>query len=312
MKTRFARCLMAGGIALVSVCHETRGYAQIAPQADANKSITVNGQSAPVIRNYVKNIARPVQGRQISRWNEPICIGFDGIGDKYASFIKGRILNLAQSIKLPVRDPGCQVNLYITLTDHADALAKAMIEARPKMVGNVNHDGLLQPSIVTALEAPRTVRWMTASETVKSEGSPFGTANMTYSDSLIRPGTREDVVSKTIIIDETKLKDVTLLQLADYIAYVAVTTPDLSTNFFRTGQHHDPVRLKWRRLAARQPDGCRSPFSASALQDRCGSNPVYGTERHRRANIEGRAQRSERSQKSPWKRWRHRHDGRDS
>ena len=231
MKTRFARCLVAGGIALVSVCHETRGYAQIAPQADANESITVNGQSAPVIRNYVKNIAKPVQGRQISRWNEPICIGFDGIGDKYASFIRGRILDLAKSIKLPVRNPGCHVNLYITLTDHADALAKAMVEARPKMVGNINHDGLLQPSIVTALEAPRTVRWMTASETVSGAGSRFGTTNMVYSDSLVRPGTREDVVSKTIIIDETKLKDVTLLQLADYIAYVAVTTPDLSTDF---------------------------------------------------------------------------------
>ena len=54
---------------------------------------------------------------------------------------------------------------------------------------------------------------------------------MIYSDSLISPGTREDVVSKTIIIDETTLSNVTLLQLADYIAYVSVTTPDLSTDF---------------------------------------------------------------------------------
>jgi len=231
MKTRFARFLGAGGMALASLCYETCGDAQVAPQAGENQSITVNGQTAPVVRSYVKKIAKPVQGRQISRWNEPICIGINGIGEQYASFIKDRVSVLAQSIKLPVRRPGCHVNLYITLTDHADALAKEMVEARPKMVGNINHNGLLQPSIVTALEAPRTVRWMTASETVSGGGSPFGTTNMIYSDSLISPGTREDVVSKTIIIDETTLSNVTLLQLADYIAYVSVTTPDLSTDF---------------------------------------------------------------------------------
>lgn len=231
MKTRFARFLAAGGIALASLCCETRSVAQVAPEAAASQSITVNGQSAPVVRNYVKKIAKPVQGRQISRWNEPICIGIDGISEKYASFINDRVSVLARSIKLPVRRPGCHVNLYITLTDQADALAKALVEARPKIVGNVNHNGLLQPSIVTALEAPRTVRWMTASETVSGAGVPFGATNMVYSDSLIRPGTREDVLSKTIIIDETKLSGVTLLQLADYIAYVSVTTPDLSTDF---------------------------------------------------------------------------------
>jgi len=197
-----------------------------------NPAIVIKGQSAPVVRSYVKKIATPVQGRQIPRWNEPICIGINGISEEYANFIRERISNLANSIGLSVRRPGCQVNLSIAMTDHADLLAKAMIEARPKEVGNINHDGLLQPSMVAAVEATRTIRWLTASETVSgSGGTPFGTTLRTYDSSVISTHVREDLVAKTIIIDELRLKDLTLAQLADYIAFVSLGTPDLTTDY---------------------------------------------------------------------------------
>jgi len=107
-----------------------------------------------------------------------------------------------------------------------------MIEARPKEVGNINHDGLLQPSMVAAVEASRTIRWLTASETVSgSGGMPFGGTLRTYDSSVISTHVRENLVAKTIIIDELRLKDLTLSQLADYIAFVSLGTPDLKTDY---------------------------------------------------------------------------------
>jgi hypothetical protein len=208
------------------------------PPPPESDQIIVQGRTEPMVRSYVEKVVKPQFGHQIARWNAPICVTVSGMADLYANYITQRIAVLAGDLKIPVEAKGCQPTVTIKMTDHADALAKALVETRPKRVGNVNNDTLLPASEIAAIEAPRTIRWLTASETVSNDGKPIGghgvAYNYIYSPTLIGTSVREDVVAKLVLIDESKLSNVTLSQLADYIAFVVFTTPDLGSDFSGT------------------------------------------------------------------------------
>ncbi|CAN5526155.1 hypothetical protein BH10PSE14_BH10PSE14_19350 [soil metagenome] len=198
-------------------------------------TIVVTGRSGGVTRSYVDRVARPEPGRQLARWNAPLCIKYDGLDEKYAHFIQGRIAETARNIGLKMAGPNCPTAVIVKLTDQADALTSALLHSYPLRLGSVTSGTHPSKRLIAALEAPRTVRWLAASATVNQDGTPINAvANQVRIDSLIRSATREDMDSKIILIDEVRLVGVSLNQLADYIAFITLASPDAAADFAGT------------------------------------------------------------------------------
>lgn len=203
--------------------------------ADHDDTVVVTGRRGSVLRSYLDQVARPETGRQLARWNAPLCVKYDGLDKKFAAFIQARIATIASDVGLKLAGPNCPTAILVKLTDQADALARAMVNRTRPPVGSLTSGNLLPKRVIKAIEAPQTVRWLTASATVNSEGIPINDGvNQIWSASLIASPTREDIHSKIIIIDALRLANVSLNQLADYIAFVTLASPDVSADFSGT------------------------------------------------------------------------------
>ena len=209
--------------------------AQVPMGLDRDELIVVTGRNGTVTRRYLDQVARPEAGRQLARWNEPLCIRYDGVDRKFADFIQARVATIASKISVKLAKPGCSAGALVLLTDHADAVTKVMLNRTPPLVGSQSSANLLTRRAKNAIAAPQTVRWLTGSATVSSDGRPInGRENMIWSASLIASPTREDIRSKIIVIDALRLADVKLSQLADYVAFVALASPDVTADFSGT------------------------------------------------------------------------------
>jgi hypothetical protein len=221
---------------LIVVALSSGSLAQEGPNPSIDgDTIVIAGHSGAVTRSYVDRVARPESGRQLARWNTPLCIKYDGLGEQYSGFIQARIAEIAESIGLKMAGPKCPTAVIVKLTDQADALTKALLHTYPVRLGSVTSGAPPSKRLIKALEAPRTVRWLTASATVNQDGMAINNeGNKIWIDSLIRSATREDVHSKIILIDEIRLTGVSLNQLADYLAFITLASPDVAANFAGT------------------------------------------------------------------------------
>lgn len=207
--------------------------------------IVVEARSRDRLRAFVRNVTRPADGRQLARWNAPLCPRIDGFAATYASFIEARLRAVAADVGVRMDRPGCRATVLIRMTDRADELASALIRLSPPRFGSLTGEARLPDQQIRAITSPRTIRWLTATATVMSDGTPVVTAprgatsvndllanaNKIYSSSLVRSVTREDVASKIVIVDERRLRGITLRQLGDYLSFVTLASPDLTADF---------------------------------------------------------------------------------
>jgi hypothetical protein len=209
--------------------------AQVPPPVALDDTIVVTARSGAVTRSYVDRVARPEPGRQLARWNAPLCIKYDGFDEKFSSFIHARISERATKVGLGMAGPNCRGAVLVKLTDQADTLTRALVHMNPPRLGSVTNRILPSRRVIAALEAPQTIRWLTASATVNQDGMAISEGeNPVWSASLIRSPTREVVHSKIILIDAVRLAKVSMNQLADYIAFVTLASPDPAASFAGT------------------------------------------------------------------------------
>jgi len=224
-------------LVLIAGAMASSSLAQTSPDSSTapDDAIVVTGRSGEVTRSYIERVARPEPGRQLARWSAPLCVRYDGLDEKFSTFIQARITQTADKVRLKMAGPNCPTAVLIKLTDQADQLAKALVHMNPPQLGSVTSGTLPSKRSIRALESPQTVRWITASATVSRDGVPInGGDNPVWTDSLISSPTREDVHSKIILIDAVRLANVSLNQLADYIAFVTLASPDVAADFAGT------------------------------------------------------------------------------
>lgn len=210
--------------------------ASSADQSPAESDILVTASRRRAVERYVDRVTTEEPRRQIARWNVPLCVKYEDVSAPVAAFVQARIARAARTVGLGVARKGCSENVLIKLSDQADQLARAWVRLTPRRVGSASDEGLPSRRLVDAIEAPRVVRWMTLTETINRDGVRFDDttakpANRLVSASLIRSSTREVVRSKIVLIDSIRLKEVTLRQLADHIAFVVLASPDIAADF---------------------------------------------------------------------------------
>ncbi len=199
--------------------------------------VVVEGrQLEALVRDFVTEVSQPANNRGLARWNRPICVGAVNLRNDVGQYVIDRISDLARELDVQAGEPGCRPNILIVAADDGAALASAIVEDRPRNF-DLRHNGT--DAGTRAFRNFRTearpVRWWQISMPINSdngeravrlpgdEGAPI---IRVFSASRLRTQIRDDMVRSIIIVDVERLAGANLVQLADYLALVALAQVD--------------------------------------------------------------------------------------
>ena len=195
------------------------------------------------VSSFISNNIAPPPGRPLARWNTPVCIATAYLNPQYGQAIIDRIATRIIEFGGDVEGEGCQVNLMVVGTNDGAATAKALVA--DNLLGFMpsssatNHTKRSLREFQTSADP---VRWWHVSLPVmldsqeiavrlKGEEAPM--VWPTFDASRLRSNTRDDLMRVVIIIDFTKVENIQMGALVDYISFVAMT--QVSANHEATG-----------------------------------------------------------------------------
>ena len=217
----------------------------------ALEDVTVTGRSLDtLIEEFVTEVAEPNPNRGLARWRGSFCVGVANLKGEAAQYLVDRISTVGEDLGLRKGAPGCRPNVLIVATDEASAVAQAMVRERRSRVrlGAGGTDRGL-----TALrdfqETERPVRWWQQTMLIDSQTGqraqripgecrpPCQTIDhevpgvSIFAASRLNTQLVNDSQRMVVIIDATKVSDLSILQLADYIAMISLAQidPDAET-----------------------------------------------------------------------------------
>lgn len=216
------------------------------------EDVVVTGRSLDtVINNFVRNVAEPNRGRGLARWDRSVCVGVANLTGETAEYIADRVSTVAADIGLEVGRPGCSPNILVVATGDGGALAHDLVEERGRAfrMGGSGMDrggAALRDFVAT----DRPVRWWQMSVPVDSQsgniagripGECSGSCSevwdyapqiTVFAASRMRTQIVDDIVRAVVIVDVDDVAQVSVLQLADYIAFVSLAQidPDADTS----------------------------------------------------------------------------------
>jgi hypothetical protein len=188
-------------------------------------------------RAFVDHVVVPLLDRSYPVWREPVCIGLFGVSSAQGQFIRTRLTQIFTQAGAPLAGAGCQANLHIVVTAHADALVEAW---------TTRNDGVPAGAGWHAekhrLEQPRPIRVWYGVGLVAADGTSSGgtcpgqtqasevrvVCNAFATRLQFNELTRFD--SLVIIVDLARVSDFSLGQLVDYIGLVGLTRINLDAH----------------------------------------------------------------------------------
>lgn len=229
--------------------------AQEAPQAPAPQSpgtrssaqledVVVDGRRLEaLVRSFVHDVSQPANRRGLARWNRPICVGVVNLRNEVGQYVIDRISDVARELDVQAGEPGCRPNILIVATSDGAALASAVVADRPRNF-DLHHNGT--DAGTRAFRNFRTgdqpVRWWQTSMPVDTDsglravrlpgdidpatGQPVAPSINIRGASRIRTQIRDDMIRSIIILDVERLGRANVVQLADYLALVALAQVD--------------------------------------------------------------------------------------
>ncbi len=222
--------------------------------------------TAPELEEAARAFARevsapPSREDQLARFENRVCPGVVGLGQRQAQFVVDRIAERAMQVDLMVGGPGCKANVLVLVTSDAEGAARAIVEEQRYLMANYGLQENLNTRGAEALDdfvnTARPIRWWHVSQTQTADGDVLGHTNpygRTRSPSaqefrgaeVTRPRTMgfgrlsrqtlQAVRNAVIIVDTQRVGQVRLDALADYIAMVALaqTEPGADTAGYDT------------------------------------------------------------------------------
>ncbi len=206
------------------------------PPAQLDDVVVEGRRLEALVRNFVTEVSRPANNRGLARWNRPICVGTVNLRHEIGQYVIDRISDLARELEVEAGEPGCRPNILIVAADDGAALASAIVEDRPRNF-DLRHNGT--DAGTRAFRNFRTeerpVRWWQISMPINAdngeravrlpgdEGAPI---IRVFAASRLRTQIRDDMVRSVIIVDVERLAGANLVQLADYLALVALAQVD--------------------------------------------------------------------------------------
>lgn len=198
--------------------------------------VVVNSRPAEeVASSFVETIGAPATSRRLARWHGAVCVSVANLSTEPAQYLIDRVSTVAEDVGLQVGEPGCTANIVIVAAGDAAGVANAMVEEYSRAF-RPGGSGMTQP--LSALRDFRTsdrpVRWWQVSVPVDSESGERA-VRLPGEDapkikvsraSRLRTDIRDDLAKVFIVIDVNRLQGTTLVQLADYVAMIAMAQVD--------------------------------------------------------------------------------------
>lgn len=218
------------------------------PAVDLEDIVVEGRQLEDVAAQFVGEVADPVRHRGLARWRNGVCVGVANLQTEMAQQMVDRISTIVEDVGLEPGEPGCSPNILVIATVDANRFTPRFVAQRPRLF-LVGGSGMDQGT--AALDRFRTtdrpVRWWTVSiKTDDDTGKPAvrlpGSMNgdgtgqfsvMHYAPVVnVRAASRlttsyvDDAKRSFVIVDVDKVQDVSLDQLADYVAMVSLAQID--------------------------------------------------------------------------------------
>jgi hypothetical protein len=231
--------IVASALAMLATANAWAGNSETLSEV----TVTANRiQLEQRVSKFVNQIAAAENGDEgLARWEVPVCPLVSGLPREDGEFILGRLSQIAHVAAVPLGDEHCHPNLYILVTDQPEDLLRGM-EKRNRAY-TFGYDTSFYPPVETPagivdefIKTPRAVRVWYSSYEEDAWGNPL--AYCRESD-LIPGGEQSKYVQcghgvaggshlvfssicrisrAFVIVDQKRLHDVKLGQLAGYVA----------------------------------------------------------------------------------------------
>lgn len=225
------------------------------PPVDLSEVVIEGRRLEDLTEDFVREVAAPSAGRGLARWRDGVCVGVVNLRAEHAQYIADRVSTVAEDMGLRAGQPGCHPSIVIVAATDANAFTEEFIDMRPRLfrVGGSGMDrGRAAFERFRTTERP--VRWWVVSAPVDDDTGQVavrifghvrgnGGSVMDYAPQIrVRnvSNLSTQIVNDTkrafIIVDVDRIQDVSLTQLADYIAMVALAQidPDADTSAYRS------------------------------------------------------------------------------
>jgi hypothetical protein len=207
------------------------------------EEVTVTAQRAKLAKRvdaFVSNITGPLFGAGLVRWGKPVCPLVSGLPRDEGEFILGRLSDIARAAGVPLADEKCLPNLYILVTTQPQELLKDMekrnfvftfgFSTGPPVPGvNFTTRSALSPAVIHEfISKPAPVRILYR-DTPSTPTPSYAYVRSAKVGPITFSGDNWDYRNVTWhvfrvfeIIDQGRLKGMTLGQFADYVAMVGL------------------------------------------------------------------------------------------
>jgi len=206
------------------------------------ESVTIYGRALEeAAEAFVDQVTEVPRGTRLARWNRPVCISISNMQPRYAQYIIDRIALTALELDIEVGEPGCSPNVIIFATADGNALAERLVSETGYGFRPADHSTDLGRQALRDFQTTdRPVRWWNVvmpvtldtgdraitlrGETQLNPEVPL--AVRVRDGSRLRSNIRYDMAWTIVIVDMTRVGDVSLAALADYVGMVSLAQVD--------------------------------------------------------------------------------------
>lgn len=246
-------------LVLIALAASSPGQAQSVetPQQDAAASqvedVLVQGlRNDQIAQQFASTVGAPATGRKLAVWRMPICVGTVGMRGEPARVMIDRVSDWGHSLGLRIGAPGCRPNILIVAAENGDEAARSMAVTHRRVFRTGTSGTTAGAVALRAFQTSgRPIRWWhtsmpintdTGKPAVRVRGQdPFGAGEIrTPADlgpygiivqpSLMRDETQDDLRQALIIVENSALDQADFMQVADYVAMVALAQISADTS----------------------------------------------------------------------------------
>ena len=212
--------------------------------------VVVGSDLEQTARAYVTAVGAPPEGREPAAWRRRICVGVGGMSPEPARALADRVLDWGYSLGLEIAPPGCQPDIFVVATEDGNATARELVAVRPRAFRTrISGADRGRAALRAFQESGRPIRWWhvslpvnedTGRSAVRLPGQPpfvpppegikrpsdLGGFGIISLPSRLSDQIRDDLQQVIVVLDDDALDQAGFVQVADYIAMVALAQVD--------------------------------------------------------------------------------------
>lgn len=189
------------------------------PETEVEDVTIIGRPLREAVQAFVEEVGVAQRDQNLARWNRRVCVGVANMNPRYAQALVDQVSAVAMVVGLNPGDPGCRPNVMILADSDGDALARYLVDQDPQIfrpdIGNTN---LGTAALEHFQSSGAAVRWWSTTYMRTSDFGPTA--------SRIRDSHEEALGHVIIILDTSRIGEVSFASLADFVSMVALAQVD--------------------------------------------------------------------------------------